>query len=333
MRTAPIASLPKVTRRNFLGRAGVLASAVASAPYSVQLSGAQQEKQKGPKIYALWDLDGCSGIFTREQCWWWEPGVRESVAKEARGIMTADVNAGSAALLAAGVSELIVCDTHHGGGNLFADQMLQDPRITYQHHRLGVEDGKRRWMVGLNETVTGFMLPGHHAKAGTPGAFLPHTWTFSWADFQINGQSVGEMGIEACFAGHWDIPVIFASGDETACAEARQLFPWIVTSVVKWGTSWRESCNGMDLESAHRQTGVKMKEALEKLKRGECRPYKPALPMTVRVQMATIELAVKAAQLPGVLRIDDHTVETRVGRQCDIVKWLLGDGLDMPPKA
>jgi D-aminopeptidase len=89
----------------------------------------------------------------------------------------------------------------------------------------------------------------------------------------------------------------------------------------------------MDLESAHRQTAAKMKEAIEKLKRGECRPYKPTLPMTVRVQMNTIEGAVKAAQLPGVLRIDDHSVEARVGRQCDVVKWLLGEGLDMPPKA
>ena len=332
MRATPSNSTSEVSRRSFLRRAGVLASVGAAAPDLISLSAAQRESPKGPKIYALWDLDGCSGIFTREQCWWWEPGVRESVAKEARGIMTADVNAGSAALLAAGVSELIVCDTHHGGGNLFADQMLQDPRITYQHHKLGIEDGKRRWMPGLNETVTGFMLPGHHAKAGTRGAFLPHTWTLSWTDFQINGQSVGEMGIEACFAGHWDIPVIFAHGDETACAEAVRQFPWIVTSVVKWGMDWHESCNGMDVEKAHQQTAAKMKEAIEKLKRGECRPYKPTLPMTVRVQMNTIEGAVKAAQLPGVLRIDDHSVEARVGRQCDVVKWLLGEGLDMPPK-
>ena len=189
--------------------------------------------------------------------------------------MTDDVNAGSQALLEAGVNELIVCDTHHGGGNLFADKMLEDPRITYQHHRLGVEDGKRRWMPGLNETVTGFMLPGHHAMAGTPGSFLPHTWNFDWADFRINGQPVGEMGIEACFAGHWDIPVIFASGDAAACAEAEQLFPGIVTSVVKWGTSWREQCHGMDPKAAHLQNAAKMAEAIAKLKRGECRPYKP----------------------------------------------------------
>ena len=32
------------------------------------------------------------------------------------------------------------------------------------------------------------MLMGHHAKAGTEGAFLPHTWSTEWADFLINGE-------------------------------------------------------------------------------------------------------------------------------------------------
>ena len=37
----------------------------------------------------------------------------------------------------------------------------------------------------------------------------------------------------------------------------------------------------------------------------------------------------KAGQRPGVFRLDDHTVEARVGRQADVVQWLLGAGLDM----
>ena len=51
--------------------------------------------------------------------------------------------------------------------------------------------------------------------------------------------------------------------------------------------------------------------------------------MTVTIQMRTVELANKAAERPGVRRVDDHTVEGRVACQCDIVKWILGTGLDM----
>ena len=172
------------------------------------------------KLFMLWDMEGVSGIHSREQVWFWEEGVRQEVAAEGRRLLMADINSAAAAALEAGVEELIICDTHGGGGNIVMDQMLADPRITYLGKSRGYQDGKLRWMPGLDETVDGFLVPGHHAMAGTPGAFLPHTWSLEWADFRLNGQSVGEMGIEACFAGHWDIPAIFAQSDTAACRRA-----------------------------------------------------------------------------------------------------------------
>ena len=51
--------------------------------------------------------------------------------------------------------------------------------------------------------------------------------------------------------------------------------------------------------------------------------------MTVTIQMREIEKAEAAALKPGVQRIDDYTVECQVAQQCDVVKWILGTGLDM----
>ncbi len=323
---APIrtVSTHKPSRRAFLGRGGGLAAASLAAP------GLLLPQQKhGLKIFMHWDLDGATGIFTREQAWWWEPNVREKVAAEARALMTADVDAGTKAALEAGVNELIVLDTHHGGGNLYPDKLVQDHRVKYHLRSVGMQDGKKRWMPNLDGTVDGLMLPGHHAKTGTAGAFLPHAWTLQWKDFQINGKSVGEIGIEACYAGHWDIPVIFVQGDVKACEEAREIFPWIVTSVVKWGGESPEECSGLSPEEGHRVTARGIAEAIAKLRAGEMRPYKPRLPMTVTIRMATMDLAATAAKRPGVRRVDDHTVEARVGRQADIVKWINGSGLDM----
>ncbi|MBN1675832.1 MAG: M55 family metallopeptidase, partial [Kiritimatiellae bacterium] len=93
----------------------------------------------------------------------------------------------------------IVCDTHHGGGNSRLDAMLADPRVTYLQKPRGFHGAEFRWLPGLDGTVDAFLLPGHHAKAGTKNAFLPHTWTCVWADFGINGRSVGEIGIETCY--------------------------------------------------------------------------------------------------------------------------------------
>jgi D-amino peptidase len=280
------------------------------------------------KIFMLWDMEGASGLFTREQTWYWESGVREDDAREGRELLMADVRSGCAAALAAGVDELIVCDTHHGGGNLELERMPTDPRITYLGRSVGYEDGKRRWLPGLNQSVDALMLPGHHAKAGTAGAFLPHGWTLDWADFRINGQSVGELGMEACFAGHWDVPLILVQGDEAACAEAREQFPGVVTAPVKRAVS-RDLCEGLDPESARQLTAARIVEAIERLRTSKPPPFKPTLPMTITIRMASVQAAEKAALRPGVERLDEYTVAGRVERHCDVVKWINGTGLDM----
>jgi D-aminopeptidase len=94
-----------------------------------------------------WDMAGISGIFSREQVWFWEERVSQQANDEGRALLIADINSAAA-------------------------------------------------------------------------AFLPHTGSPEWAGFRTNGQSVGEMGIEACFAGHWDIPAIFAQSDTAACRRA-----------------------------------------------------------------------------------------------------------------
>jgi D-amino peptidase len=305
------------SRRSFLTSATGLASA----------SAALAQPARGLKVFMNCDMDGSSGIFTREQAWYWENGAREEVGLQARELFTADINAASAAALEAGVTELIVCDTHHGGGNLIQEKLLADRRITYLYRSVGLENGKRRWMPGLDSSVHGLMLPGHHAKASTTSGFLPHTWNHGWLDFTINGYSVGEIGIEACYAGHWDIPLIYVQGDEAACAETQLQFPWAVTTAVKSGQG--ESASGMEPKEAHRATADGVKRAVAALRAGRVKPYKPTLPMTVTLRFRTMDEAAKASQRPGVLRLDDHTVEARVGRQADVVKWLLGTGLDM----
>jgi D-amino peptidase len=278
------------------------------------------------KIFLHWDMEGAGGLFSREQTWFWEPGVREEVAREGRELLIADVNAASVAALHAGADEVIVCDTHHGGGNLDVAMLLADPRITYLFRSVGSQDGERRWMPGLDHGVDALMLLGHHAKAGSDGAFLPHTWTLDWADFLINGRSVGELGIEACFAGHWDIPVILVQGDQAACDEARAQFPGVVTVAVKHAVS-HDLCTGLDAAAARRFTAEKICEAIARV--GTVPLFKPSLPMTVSIRMASVAAAEKAAKRPGVRRVDDVTVEGHAARHCDVVSWINGTGLAM----
>ncbi len=293
---------------------------------------ASQKARKNPKIFLHWDMEGTSGLYTRGQAWYWEPGVTPAVLEEGRNLLIADVNSAARAALDAGCHKVIVCDTHHGGGNIRLDKMLADPRVTYLERSVGVQDGKRRWMPGLDKTVDGLMLMAHHAKAGTKGAFLPHAWSLDWANFTINGMSVGEIGIEACYAGHWDIPLVLVQGDEAGCREAEQQFPGVVTAAVKRADSPDRS-SGLDAEAARALTVRKIAEAIAKLPNGTFKPFKPALPMTVAIRMRTPEAAQTAARRPGVRRVDEYTVEARVDQQCDIVKWITGNSPNMPEPA
>jgi D-amino peptidase len=314
------------TRREF-SRSTAAAAAGIILPHCLTGQSAEADDSKPKlKIFMHWDMEGVSGLFTRQQVWFWEEGVRPEVAEEGRKLLVADINSAAEAALKAGVDQLIVCDTHHGGGNIRLLEMFTDPRITYLVKSRGYEGQSLRWMPGLDATVGGLMLMGHHAKAGTPGAFLPHTWTLEWADFRINGQSVGEIGIESCFAGHWGVPLVLAQGEETMCKEVEAQFPAAVTACVKHAES-HDRCTGPDAPAARRLTAEKVAEAIKKLRAAKPAPYQPSLPMRVAIRMKTEVAAEEAAKKPGVRRTDPFTVECEVTRRCDVVKWINGTGV------
>ena len=278
------------------------------------------------KLFMHWDMEGASGILRRGQTWYWEEDVAPEVKEEGLELLTAEGNSAAAAALEAGADEVIVCDTHTGGGNILLDKVLRDPRITWLGRSRGEENGRERWMPGLNEAVDGLMLPGHHAKAGAPNAFLPHTQNLEWEDFRINGMSVGEMGIETCFAGHWDIPVVLVQGDAACCREAEAQFPGVVTAEVKQAVD-HDTCTGLCPESGQRLTAEKVKEAVDRLRTAPPEPFKPDLPMTITIRMASAEGARRAMERAGVRRVDERTVEGTVERQCDVLKWITGTGI------
>ena len=70
------------------------------------------------RIFMHWDMEGVSGLFTREHVWFWEEGVRGHIAEEGRRLLMADMGSAAAAALGAGADHVIVCDTHHGGRNI-----------------------------------------------------------------------------------------------------------------------------------------------------------------------------------------------------------------------
>jgi len=266
------------------------------------------------KIYMLCDMEGVSGLMSLSHTETTNGGGKWRYP-EGRKLMMLDINSAAAAALEAGVDELVVCDTHSAGDNVVWEEMLADPRIRYETPNAGY------MLPSINETFDGLFLLGHHAKAGTPDAFLDHTMSSaSIFDVTINGTSVGEMGLETCYAGHWNVPLIMAQGDEACCNEAQEQFPGVVTARVKRAIG-RNRASGSAPALARQLTAQKVREAIAVARGKRLKPFKPDLPMRVRVTYCRTDMADAAAARPGIRRVDGRTVEAIVERQCDVWRW------------
>ena len=123
------------------------------------------------------------------------------------------------------------------------------------------------------------------------------------------------------------MPLILAHGDEAMCQEVATQFPGAVTACVKKAETF-ERATGPDPAAARKLTAEKIAEAIEMLRTAKPAPYKPTLPMRVVLRYKEESGADAAAKKPGVQRIDAHTVACEVQRQCDVVKWLSGTGVE-----
>lgn len=223
------------------------------------------------RIYVMTDLEGISGVYSREQVT--QAGSRFA---EGRRYMTADINSCVEGLKAGGADEVYVCDCHGGSYTVLWDEVTSKAEYCIS----GKMPGKRFWGA---EDCDGVVLLGYHAMAGTPGAVLEHS--YSSKEIQnvwMNGRAIGEIGFDAAIAGEYGMPVIMVSGDDKACAEAREFLPHVTTACVKKAMS----VNGAMLlppEAAHRLIFEKAREAVENLK--NCLLFHFTKPMECRVEV------------------------------------------------
>src|SRR3954452_21738711 len=69
---------------------------------------------------------------------------------------------------------------------------------------------------------------------GADPAVLSHTYNpGAVMEVRLDGRVVGEAGINTLVAAHFGVPVVLITGDQTACAEARDVVPEVEAAVVK----------------------------------------------------------------------------------------------------
>ena len=182
------------------------------------------------KVLISADMEGVCGVTSWVQVMppEFEGGPRSTAEYErARARLTREVNAAVEGALDAGADEVIVNEAHDGMRNLIPEELHEGVRfITGSDKALGM-------MQGVDETGVGAaFFVGYHARAGTPGAPLAHTWNSYVNDVRLGGRSTGEYGINAVLAGHYGVPVTLVTGDDKAVAQVRELLGAQVVGVV-----------------------------------------------------------------------------------------------------
>ena len=175
------------------------------------------------KILIMTDMEGCAGVLNGED-WIFRDGRYHEKGKR---LLTEEVNAAVAGLVAGGADEVVVVDGHGPGGI--------DPELLCEDAQLLRGCPDPAWPWTLDATFDGLGFVGQHAKAGTPHSHLTHTQGFVYVDLAINGVSIGEYGQLALCAMELGVPTILACGEQALVEEAEALTPGVVTAAVKRG--------------------------------------------------------------------------------------------------
>lgn len=249
------------------------------------------------------DMEGITGVVH------WDH-VDSSHAEYARfrRLMTGDVNAAVAGAFDGGATRVVVSDGHGYGRNILIEEL--DTRAVLNSG----SPSPLSMVQGADGGIDAAMFVGYHARMGSQRAILDHTWSSSAiAGVWLNARLVGEIGLNAAVCGHFGVPVIMMSGDQTACAEAKAAIGPVETAVVKQATG-RMAAECLPPEMTRHLIHDAAGRAMERLRTGQAlQPLRTEEPVTITVELQQSEMADRLSLMPGTRRLEDKRVEIVAG--------------------
>jgi D-amino peptidase len=217
--------------------------------------------------------------------------------------MLAELNAAIDGAVAGGADSIVVNDSHGTMFNL--DPASIRPPATY----LSGRHKPRYMMEGLDGSHDGVFFIGYHGSISGPGSALSHTYNpevISGA--RLNGEYVGESGINALVAADLAVPIALVSGDSATLEEVRHFAPDCV------GVTTKESVSRFSAHNLHPETSRTMirdgaTRAVGAVAEGRMRPPPIEFPARLEVELHTADMADVASWVKGVERLGQRTVE------------------------
>lgn len=251
------------------------------------------------QVFVSADMEGITGVADPRDVVKGEPDYADG-----QELMVGDVNAAVEGALAAGAESVVVNDSHSSMTNLPRADLHEEARLIRGSSK------PRSMMQGLGRDHDVAFFVGYHAKAGTPGAVLNHTFIgHELLRVRVDDREVGELGWNAGLAAAFDVPVGLVTGDDKTATEARMTLDEVETVAVK---------DGVDRFTADcrppAETRPAIRDAAERaVERAANDDFdQPAVedPVAIEADWSATNHALRASGLPGVERVGGRT--TRV---------------------
>lgn len=239
------------------------------------------------KAHILCDYEGTTGTVA------WDD-EEKLLGAEA---MAGDINATIEGLRQGGFTEFVVRD-YHGGGRTIRPADI-DPDATL------IRGKSTPYPYGLDAGFDAMCFVGAHCMAGTADGVMAHTMNGDIYELRINGKLIGEVGGFAYLAGHFDVPIIFVSGDRAVCEEAKNVIGDVETAVTKIGLT-RNCAEVFHPTVSRKRITEGALRAARRVK--EFKPLKAELPVTLEVTYRNADFTDRVLETSGGERISDRTV-------------------------
>lgn len=266
---------------------------------------------KGFKVLISVDMEGITGIVSADEC---NRRVSDDY-QYFRRIMTLEASAAVEGALTAGATEIVVRDAHDTGRNILPDLLHKSARLLRDW-----SFGPKEMMEGIDETFAAAVFIGYHASAGKPNAILEHTWSGRITELKINGVSLPEAGLNALVAGYYNVPVVFISGDQAVCDQAKGLFGEIESVAVKKGIGAATLSLHPEISAQLIKEGVA--KALQNI--GKYKPYRLAPPYKIVLTLKDEKMVDNGQYYPGAKRTGDWELTFESNDFLEVLKAFSG---------
>lgn len=250
------------------------------------------------RVWISFDMEGVAGIVDWDQC---RVGSGAPYAL-GRALLQDEVNAAIDGALEGGATEVVLNDSHGRMSNLDPRAISGGARYIAGRHK------PLHMMEGLDDRFDAIFFVAYHGAISGRASVLSHSYNPEvYTAARLNGELVGESGINALVAQHHGVPIVLVTGDVATQEDTRPFAPEAERVVTKESIT-RFCADNLHPAESCRQIRLGARTAMQRVAAGW--PSVPPIgqPARLDLEVRQADQARWAALARGVSRTGERSV-------------------------